>query len=738
VALLALGSSARAEDAPAPAVPAARGDAVPGDSLPDVFAQALADAHLTVDELGFRPRASWPRYPTTAPFKMPFFDDLLAHPLDTYEFTRTLGNLVEDHLTPQRLAAAPEEGKPETLFPLAVALATDRRLGGMRGFGFGLLNDSSAEDQRSAIVVGFSQDEARLLFDAGVAVPLARLMIGLAQARASIKRGLRNVSSNEQVAAWNRLPSFVANLADGSEDVTAWEDLVARVDAMSLAYGSLQALAAVQRARRELAAAMPKEGWPDLDIGAKGPVRIVSRADRSPVPTSSGFGRAHELILALTPVSFTQRAGGTTLDQPLSVALFLEGAERLAWGGAGGIASGIFGCGIVWVAGNGSTTYDTTSHGLGAGVVGTGILVDEGGDDVYRLHEFGQGAAVFGAGLLLDAGGNDRYELSGGDGQGLGGPGGVGVLADRAGDDVYAAETSPEKAGASRADYHSDGKVVVSNAQGVGVGRRGDLTDGHAWAGGLGALVDVDGNDRYAAGNFSQGVGYWFGTGLLWDGGGDDAYDSVYFSHGSGAHFAIGAVVDEGGDDRHVLSDLAKTGLGAKLPGAGVAFGWDVVNAFVIDRAGNDRYESGIISLGTSNVRSMAFLLDEGGDDVYVADEGADAFGAVDERPEYVKPGRSSPFPFHLPQAAVFLDLGGVDRYLRRRKSADPVADAHAGDDRSWSREAPRGPGGGRNVAVARAVARGRLGFLDAWPRRVAPPRSPVATPAEPARPSNK
>ena len=35
--------------------------------------------------------------------------DLLAHPLDTYEFTRTLGNTVEDLLTPGRLTAAPTE-----------------------------------------------------------------------------------------------------------------------------------------------------------------------------------------------------------------------------------------------------------------------------------------------------------------------------------------------------------------------------------------------------------------------------------------------------------------------------------------------------------------------------------------------------------------------------------------------------------------------------------------------------
>jgi hypothetical protein len=116
----------------------------------------------------------------------------------------------------------------------------------------------------------------------------------------------------------------------------------------------------------------------------------------------------------------------------------------------------------------------------------------------------------------------------------------------------------------------------VSNAQGVGSGRRGDGADGHNWAGGLGALLDVDGNDTFRAGNFSQGLGYWYGTGLLWDGGGNDEYVSVYFTQGSGAHFAIGALIDEGGNDKHTLKENA---------GAAFGFGWDVVNALRRRRA---------------------------------------------------------------------------------------------------------------------------------------------------------
>jgi hypothetical protein len=352
-----------------------------------------------------------------------------------------------------------------------------------------------------------------------------------------------------------------------------------------------------------------------------------------------------------------------------------------------------------------------------------GVLVDEGGDDEYRSLT-GQGAGYFGAGLLLDAAGDDSYTLEEGDGQGFGGPNGIGVLADRAGNDRYRAEPLPSKAGAQRADYHSDGKIVGSNAQGAGIGRRGDVSDGHAWAGGLGALLDVDGDDVYEAGNFSQGCGYWFGTGLVWDGGGNDAYRSVYFSHASGAHFAVGAVVDEGGDDLHALSDFEKVGLGPKA-GAGIAFGWDGVNAILIDRAGNDRYEADVISLASAAIRSHAWLVDEAGDDVYLANAGGLVFGAVDEQPHYATPHRTSPFLFHLPQTALLLDLGGADRYLRRAPAGDPVPDALAGDGKAWGKRAPRGAGGGPNVARGRDVPRGRVGWLDAWPRRTAPSPPP-------------
>ncbi|MBL9088979.1 MAG: hypothetical protein JNM10_17700 [Planctomycetia bacterium] len=765
VALLATGAVARAADAP-PA-PHAAPPAASAEPAPDVFAEVVKEAGLADADLGFRPKTTWPRYPHVVPFKAPFFDDLLADARGTYAFTRTLGNVVEDVLTTEQMTVAPKEG-PGALYRLAVALGVDRRIGGIRGFGFGL------HEPKPAAADPLADALARLLVAAGdplaadpkalaervkvvpdvYHLPLARLVLATIDARRWIDVGLRHVTPAQRAAVFAALNPPLAAREDDARTVPLWEDVARVLDEHALAYGSLKAMEAVQRARWELAAARPTEEVEEAGEDGKPPTKVRQPKElpsfelRLPTPwgtvlfDNSGVNTqtADAPFLVVRAWASNNWSGGiahTAPDRPLSLALVLTdrvGGDRIgedygielqepeAERTAGLVASGILGCGVLYVAGDTHTYYKGDRLSLGAGFLGVGVLVDEGGDDEYACLT-GQGAGTFGVGLLLDVAGDDEYRLLEGDGQGYGGPGGAGVLADRAGNDRYAADPKPETAGKGRADYHSDQKIVSSCAQGAGFGRRGDVNDGHAWAGGLGALLDVDGDDTYDAGNFSQGCGFWFGTGLLYDGGGNDAYRSVYFSHGSGAHFAVGAVVDEGGDDQHLLLDWAKVDLGPKA-GAGVGFGWDVVNAFVFDRAGNDRYEADIISLGCANVRSHGWLLDEGGDDVYVANAGALAFGAIDERPDYAVPSRGSGFTFFLPQTSFLLDLGGADRYLRRPAGGgDPVPDADAGDGKAWGKDGPRGPGGGPNVARGRDVARGRLGFLDAWPRRVAPVR---------------
>lgn len=724
-------------------------DAAEDEPATDVMAAALEVMGIAEADLGYRPKAHWARYPhpRTVPHVLPFFEDLLAAPLDTYAFVRSFADPVEDGLTPEGLQAAPTtKDKKEGLFQLGVALATDRRIGGFRGYASNLDPRPEATDPlRHALLhlltvsgtpdvrpVTFgAPDEAqdpRAAIEAQVRAvpaalhrPMAHFILDLVDAKHWIDLGLRHVTPAQRREVFATLTTLTEDTPDGTRYHPVLDDVARVVDEHSLHYGCLKALQATQNARRRFGAVdAPEGGWSDIDLCVSTAWGTVAMIVPNGQPT-----RVEDPFLVVLPEngsSLDGPIGATSPTRSLSVVLMLDAPGRVgtpigmgtrqAVHAEADVASGVLGCGIAYSAGTGRTTWKTGRWGLGAGLFGLGALIDEGGDDIYQARSAAQGAAFFGAGLLLDAAGDDIYELWEGDGQGYGGPGGIGVLADRSGNDRYVSEPDASKAG--RADYHSKHEIAVSNAQGVGSGRRGDGSDGHVWAGGLGALIDVDGNDHYTAGNFSQGLGYWYGTGFLWDGGGDDTYESVYFTQGSGAHFAVGALIDESGNDVHRLGNNA---------GAAFGFGWDVVNAMLLDRGqGNDRYEAKIISTGLAEVRSNAFFLDEGGDDVYVLDAGTKGFGDVDARASYAKPGRRAHFPFLLDQVGVFLDLGGTDRYLRRAKDGTLEPDPAARDGGRWNErrfEGVRGAGRpGANVSVGMDVVRGRLGFLDAWPAR--------------------
>ncbi|MGE0192223.1 MAG: hypothetical protein AB7T63_09285 [Planctomycetota bacterium] len=721
------------------AAPTAGGEDVPGA---DALLTALADLGVRPDELGYRPRAHWPRYPhpATTPHVLPFFADLLARPQDTYEFVRTLGNAAEDGLALEALRAAPDaKDRKEALFRLSVLLGTERRIGGFRGYSANLDADVPDVDPLAAAVAlvrersgaplaramafggayaeGAGQPRAALAAKLAAVpetlrAPLARLLIDLCDARRWIDLGLRHVDAETRRAVFATLLGLSEETPDGLGYDAVLDDVAGRLDEYSLHYGAVKAMQALQDARRALAAATMADA-PAFDVRESTPwgdIWLRSGTDADVTAESPPFCYVQ---VGAQRGATSVPLGTTTPERPLSVALLFEhgdldgsAAGRVPHGGLG---SGVLGCGAVYaVKARDGASVRANRWGLGAALFGFGAFVAEEGSTSYDARSMAQGAAFFGSGLLLDATGDDRYHLVEGDGQGFGGPGGIGVLADRQGNDHYRSEPRVEIAG--RADYHSDGKIAVSNAQGVGSGRRGDGSDGHSWAGGLGALLDVDGNDVYEAGNFSQGLGYWYGTGVLWDGGGDDRFESVYFTQGSGAHFAIGALIDEGGNDVHTLRETS---------GAGLGFGWDVVNAFLIDRgAGNDRYEASKISLGVGEVRSNAFFLDEGGDDVYIVDAKGKLLGDVDERPTYATPHRTAPFAFHIGQIGLFLDLGGADRYLERAGDGEPTASGKAGDGRTWNLRPQSGPGA-FNVSLGRDLDGAWSRWLTgAWPPR--------------------
>lgn len=260
--------------------------------------------------------------------------------------------------------------------------------------------------------------------------------------------------------------------------------------------------------------------------------------------------------------------------------------------GRGGPGAGWLGAAVL-IDMDGDDRYASALGGCGAGVHGFGLLFDAAGADRYDCAAWSAGAGIYGAGVLIDAGsGADAYVsqvLS----QGVGGPGGAGLLVDRGGADLYRANGPVPSTYDTPATY-------MSFSQGVGFGIR---PYDH---GGFGALVDYGGDDRYEGGEFSQGGGYYWGVGLLHDAAGNDLYYGNRYAQGFAAHQAAGLLSDMSGDDVYWATTAAAQGAA-----------WDQSVAMLFDAGGNDSYRGQALAQGAAAMQSRAWLHDAGGDDVY-------------------------------------------------------------------------------------------------------------------------
>ncbi len=311
--------------------------------------------------------------------------------------------------------------------------------------------------------------------------------------------------------------------------------------------------------------------------------------------------------------------------------------------------AGHYGVGLlVDLAGNDRYTLrGDRALGLGAGVFGVGALLDRAGDDTYSGTGFCQGAGAVGWGTLTDLGGKDTYDAYFYS-QGFGFVRGAGVLTDLAGDDVYTLNDTDIKSPSAQSKEHNS-----SLGQGFGFGVRADYTDGHSLAGGVGILADREGNDRYSCAVFGQGGGYWMGVGMLLDGAGNDAYSGLWYVQGACAHFAVGILDDGGGDDTYLATMNMAQGAGHDYStgvlldragndsytapnlslGGGNADGVGIL----VDAGGDDVYRSQGITLGFASVATPAdaptlrhgsltlgVFLDLGGRDAYPAEFAGD------------------------------------------------------------------------------------------------------------------
>ena len=312
---------------------------------------------------------------------------------------------------------------------------------------------------------------------------------------------------------------------------------------------------------------------------------------------------------------------------PVAVVVDLAGDDRYVAESLGGAGTGILGVGLVLDVG-GNDTYRAAYLGQGAGVFGIGLLEDDAGDDTYEGHALVQGAAVVGVGLLQDTGGNDTYRAAL-YAQGFAGPLGVGWLDEAAGHDVYVA-------GGRYPDHERHEHRFLSLSQGFAIGWRPML------GGGIAVLADRAGNDVYRADVYGQGVSYWYACGMLIDEAGHDSYEMYEYGQGSGIHLSAGLLYDGAGRDRYSGFSLAQgnahdfaVGLLVEREGDDLytadhyAQGRAVNNAFalLLDAAGNDAYfaRDGAECQGAGHYNeergygSLSLFLDLGGHDVYSA-----------------------------------------------------------------------------------------------------------------------
>lgn len=280
-----------------------------------------------------------------------------------------------------------------------------------------------------------------------------------------------------------------------------------------------------------------------------------------------------------------------------------------------GLATGRLGVGLV-IDQAGNDHYHLHEGSGGAGFAGLGILLDITGDDTYTGSHLTQGAAIGGLGLLLDLNGNDRY-TSHGYAIGFGGPLGIGAVIDVGGDDEYQCGNKyPSAYNAEDAPTSTPGTPLFQyECFGLGAGS--------------GSRV-LSKRPEWQAHSLAGG---W---GLLIDISGNDAYHSANFSQGIGYFFGLGMKLDLDGTDLH---QAARYGHGASAHYGAALF---------LDRSGNDQYSSTgpFYNAGVAWDHSVSLAVDAGGGQDTYAFERSTGLGRAD-----------------FSSWAVFADDGGADHY---------------------------------------------------------------------------
>ena len=428
-----------------------------------------------------------------------------------------------------------------------------------------------------------------------------------------------------------------------------YRQLLALIDREALLAGMLDLVAAVERLQHFVKNAqhLPAVAW-TLDT----PMGQI-------VVDTTGQDNRHQLKDALLVLD----VGGDDQYEflprsdccPISVLLDHQGNDRYVASAPGADpSSATLGFGILWDT-EGDDSYLGTQQAQASALFGAALLVDSGGNNQFVAASHSQAHAIGGLAVLLSSTGNDQFTAQT-HAQGSAGPQGVAVLIDPAGNDSYTLDNTPLINPSPQLPDRN-----TSMGQGAGHGVRADSADGRPSAGGIGILLDLEGDDRYVAQVFAQGVGYYEGLGLLVDRGGNDHFDAAWYAMGAAAHKGAGILLKGGtGDDSYRASHWIALGAAH-----------DFSVGIFLDEGGNDHYEAGDLGLGAAHDNSTALFVDAAGDDVYqITAKDCRALGAahLSDRDDVRD---------DLPNLGLFMDLGGNDTY--------PAHCARARNNATWT-----------------------------------------------------
>jgi hypothetical protein len=642
-----------------------------------LFRETLAQANLSPQEARFDPRLF--DYFFRTPYATPLFEMLLRDPLRLPYYAERLRNSLVGAVG--RPVAAVESGAS------AIGVSIRRTLTGdplqaarERANAPNALENAVValyEAAKTPLPAAVRQQLQRAQRDVPEAVQreAAFLIYVAIDARRWRDAALRDLTPDEQRALFQLLTlpikAFEGALsgAEPSAELLLLERALEKVDLPRLLAGGHDCALAVQQSIEafQKADAPTKEAFgKPFDAAIDTPWGLIQLCGGA----NDTHPRQPYLLLIDTGGDDTYYGGAATasLENAVSVLIDLAGDDRYAddaetlgkpiverdgRGGRAGLAFGGAALGYAVLAElAGDDLYRTQAAGLGAARFGVGMLVDFAGNDAYDGYAFVQGAGLAGVGALIDREGRDQYACFY-EAQGFGAVKGFGLLLDALGDETYTAHPTPIEFPSPQTAERN-----VSMAQGAGYGRRADYSDGRSWAGGVGMLIDVQGNDRYTCGVFGQGVGYWGGVGMLIDLQGDDVREGTWYVQGAAAHFAIGYLEDRLGNDRTLAA--MNMAIGA---------GHDFAIGYYIDFAGNDEYNAPSLALGGANANGIGIFVDLAGDDLYQARSKDANFG----RANPIGRGTLRERGFAL---GLFLDAGGNDSY--------PPGVEFAGNGRNW------------------------------------------------------